>query len=349
MRINFACRVLIVRLTAFVLLALCLTQLPARAQGAQAQTQPTRQVTIIQDMAPVGLTFGQTLRYTWANLSDPDPRKREFEPSSIRVRLLAADGSVIAQKEAAAVAVGQSQSFDFNRDQINVPDSQGTGRMQARLEATVSGLTWSWIVRITPRVIETFEVAVEVIDNSSGRTTVIKGGGVNGIVLNDSPGKEVANPKTYQIISAGRDRIYGIIPGQSLLVHARNITDPQSHEEAEPVNVQVKAYDKDGNVIAESNAVQIPPLQFRTIRFKYEDLRTASEPDTGRKQVRMRMFGLIDRTQLSAAAQPILPPGKDLVISDLVSFEIVDDNTGGTVVLGGHQCLVFFLGGMPGN
>ena len=299
-------------------------------------------------MAPVGLTFGQTLRYTWANLSDPDPRKREFEPSSIRVRLLAADGSVIAQEEAAAVAVGQSQSFDFNRDQINVPDSQGTGRMQARLEATVSGLTWSWIVRITPRVIETFDVAVEIIDNSSGRTTVIKGGGVN-VVLDDSPDREWVNPNTFQIISAGRDRIYGIIPGQSLLVHALNITDPLSREQAEPVSVQVKSYDKDGGVIAESDTVQIPPRQFRTIRFKYEDLRTASEPATGRKQVRIRMFGLIDKTQLSAAAQTILPPGNDLVISDLVSFEIVDDNTGGTVVLSGHQCLVFFLGGMPGN
>ena len=349
MRINFARRARITRLTALVLLALCLMQLPARAQGAQAQTQPTRQVTVIQDMAPVGLTFGQTLRYTWANLSDPDPRKREFEPSSIRVRLLAADGSVIAQKEAAAVAVGQSQSFDFNRDQINVPDSHGTGRLQARLEATVSGLTWSWIVRITLRVIETFDVAVEIIDNSSGRTTVIKGGGVNGVVLDDSPDKEWVNPNKFQIISAGRDRIYGIIPGQSLLVHARNITDPQSSEQAEPVNVHVKAYDRDGNVIAESDDVQIPPRQFRTIRFNYGDLRTASEPDTGRKQVRMRMFGLIDRTQLSPAAQPILPPGKDLVISDLVSFEIVDDNTGRTVVLTGQQCLVFFLGGMPSN
>jgi hypothetical protein len=346
MRINFARRALITRLTALVLLALCLTQLPAGAQGAQAQTQQTRQVTIIQDMAPVGLTFGQTLRYTWANLSDPDPQKREFEPSSIRVRLLAADGSVIAQKEAAAVPVGQSQSFDFNRDQINVPDgSPGTGRLQARLEATVSGPMWSWIVRINPGVIETFDVAVEVINNSSGRTTVIKGGGANGIILNDSPGKEFVNPKSYQIISAGNDGIYGIIPGQSLLVHALNITDPQSREQAEPVNVQVKAYDKAGNVIAESDAVQIPPRQFRTIRFKYGDLLTASEPDTGRKQVRT----LVDRTHLSAATQPILPPGKDLVISNLVSFEIVDDNTGGTVVLTGHQCLVFFLGGMPSN
>ena len=129
------------------------------------------------------------------------------------------------------------------------------------------------------------------------------------MVLNDSPGKESANPKTYQIISAGDDRNYGIIPGQSLLVHARNIIDPQSSEQAEPVNVQVKAYNKDGDVIAESGAVQIPPRQFRTIRFKYGDLRTASEPDTGRKQVRTRMFGLIDRTHLAAAAQSILPPG----------------------------------------
>ncbi|HEV8487020.1 MAG TPA: hypothetical protein VGV87_25975 [Blastocatellia bacterium] len=85
----------------------------------------------------------------------------------------------------------------------------------------------------------------------------------------------------------------------------------------------MKAYDKYGDVIGESDVVEILQNQFRTVRFNYEDLRIASEPDSGRKQVRIRMFSIIDRA-------PVAPV--------LTSFEAVDKSTGRTA-LAGHQCL----------
>ncbi|MBA3713631.1 MAG: hypothetical protein H0W76_14450 [Pyrinomonadaceae bacterium] len=118
MRGNFTRHTRINRLAALALLVLCFVQLPARAQFNNPKTFQ------IISAGSDGLARGQTLRYTWANLSDPDPQQREFEPLHIRVRLLAADGSVLAQQEAAAVGAGQFQSFDFHRDQINLPPAR---------------------------------------------------------------------------------------------------------------------------------------------------------------------------------------------------------------------------------
>jgi hypothetical protein len=280
--------------------------------GAQAQDQ-TRQVTVIQDTAPVGLIYGQTLRYTWAFITRP-LHNREFEPLRIRVRLLDADGSVISQEEAAAVGAGQFQSFDFNRDLISLAGEPGTGRLQTRLEATLVVIQSRTGSVLEQSILQTFANAVEVIDNSSGRSTV-----------------RFSGTKGNQIISAGNDYLIGIVPGQSLRVSAA-IADNPGSSEAEPINFKLRAYDRAGNVIGESDEVEVPRGQFRTIRFNYEDLRVTSEPGTGRKQVRLRMFAIVDRTHLS----PIL-----------ASFETVEDSTGKTSI--NDQVLVFFVGGIPNN
>jgi hypothetical protein len=283
--------------------------------GAQAETQQTRQVTVIQDMAPVGLTFGQTLRYTFLP-AERRSSNQGFGPWEVTLaRVLDADGSVLAEKEAPAVAAGQFQSFDFDRDQINAPGEPGTGRLQARLEVTLLTLWPRTGSEPQQSILETFADAAEVIDNFSGRTTVSFSGGMNKIILDDSSGAEHLNPRTFQIISAGNETVLGIVPGESLFVSALNGANPESRERAEPVSVQVEAYDEDGNVIGESDAVEIAPGEFRTIRFNYRDLRMTGEPYTGRKQARIRMFSLIDRARLSPVA---------------ATFETVDDVTGKT-------------------
>ncbi|MGI8997979.1 MAG: hypothetical protein ACR2GW_15055 [Pyrinomonadaceae bacterium] len=148
------------------------------AGAAAAQPAPGGSDSIWLDIGSpsLGLTRGQTLRYTWANLNDPDPQQREFEPLHIRVRLFAADGSLLAQTAAAAVGVGQFQSFDFNRDQLNLPGEPGTGRLQVRLEVTVSGRLrrGNFILDVTfeRRLLETFDDAAEIFDTLTGRTTV---------------------------------------------------------------------------------------------------------------------------------------------------------------------------------
>lgn len=101
----------------------------------------------------------------------PDPQQREFEPLRIEVKLLAADGSVIAQAEAPAVGAGQFQSFDFHRDVLPPTGEPGTGRLQVRLEATVE-LRRRNLVTTLSMDVGRFAGAVEVIDTLTGRTTV---------------------------------------------------------------------------------------------------------------------------------------------------------------------------------
>jgi hypothetical protein len=188
---NFTRHISIIRLAALALLVLCIVQPPVHAHptviNAGAPQPFGDLITFTATISTIGLAPGQKLRYTWANLNDPDPLKREFEPLRILVRLLAADGGVIAQTEAAAVGAEEFQSFDFDRDQISLPGDAGTGRLQARLEVTVTGQTLLSVTDLKQVILKTFAASVEVIDNSSGRTT------------------SYVNPKSFQIISAGKD------------------------------------------------------------------------------------------------------------------------------------------------
>ena len=186
MRSNFILHNLFIRFAAVALLATSFISIQPPVQAAESEVDAAiggavpinfgavqSSLALYQDIfIPIGLAPGQTLRYTWANLNDPDPQKREFETLSIQVRLLAADGSVIAQKEAETVGVGQFQSFDFNRDQINLPGEAGTGRLQARLEVTVFGRVKYPNLVLKQGISGTFEDGAEIFDTLTGRTTV---------------------------------------------------------------------------------------------------------------------------------------------------------------------------------
>ena len=156
-----------------------LLALLAGAAPAQSAAQPLQQTLEGQECLVFflggmpGLTRGQTLRYTWAYLlRHPDTRESVFEPLRIRVRLYAADGSVLAQEEAAAVGAGRFQSFDFDRDRINLPGEAGTGRLQVRLEAVVYGRTTNPDIMPERAILETLDATAEVIETLTGRTTV---------------------------------------------------------------------------------------------------------------------------------------------------------------------------------
>ena len=80
--------------------------------------------------------------------------------------------TVIAQTAAVAVDVGRFQSFDFDRDEINLPGEPGTGRLQVRAEVTVIGRLKDPDIPLKRGVLDTFDDAVEVIDTLTGQTTV---------------------------------------------------------------------------------------------------------------------------------------------------------------------------------
>ena len=299
----------IVRLTGCALVAICIIHCTVSA----AITAPDGDIDLYQTIwINPGLSRGQTLRYTWANSNDPDPRNRKLEPSRIRVRLLAPDRTVIAQTESPAVDPGQFQSFDFNRDEINLPGEDPTGRLQTLLEATVIGQLKFHHVILKQGILDTFDDAMEIIDNGGGRTTVGSGGGVNGLILNDSPGKEYHNPKSFQIISAGKDRSIGMVPGQTLRVSALNPPSARG-DDGERLNVQVTLLLSDGQVIAQSDEITLEPGQFHFFEFKRADLPLAGESG-GRLQVHARVIW--DKLRLRREFPSLV--------------EIVDESTGKT-------------------
>jgi hypothetical protein len=302
---------------------LCMVE-PA-APHTPAVTPQTRQISIVQDMAPVGLISGQTLRYAWANLNDPDPRKRIFEPLRIGVRLLAADESVIAQVGAEAVSAGRFQMFDFKRGLINLPGEAGTGRLQVRLEVTVIGrIKYSDIV-LKKGMLEAFDDALEVIDDSSGSTSVSYSGGMNEIRLNDSSGNEHLNPESFQIITAGKDQLIGIIPGQALRLGAVNPLAPSQDGRDYKMLFAVAILNADGEVIAQSDELALEPGKSHSFEFKYADLHLAAEPGTGRLQVRaeIRRFFPGIPSRISQGMTDAAP----------AALEIVEINTGKTLLL----------------
>src|SRR5262245_7223093 len=109
-----------IRLAAFAVFAIGVIQSTVRAHPTASHTgavQDTHVDLYRNIWINPGLARGQTLRYTWTNMNDPNPRNRILEPSSIRVKLIDSDGSVIAQTDAAAVGPNQFQFFDFNRNE----------------------------------------------------------------------------------------------------------------------------------------------------------------------------------------------------------------------------------------
>jgi hypothetical protein len=228
--------------------------------------------------------------------------------------LLAADRSVIAQAEAAAVGVGQFQSFDFNRDEITLPGEDPTGRLQMVLEATVSGIEYRDIV-LKEGIIESFDDTLEVVDNLTGRTTVSLGHGANELSLDDTAGKERIVPEGFQIISAGKDSLIGIVPGQTLRVSAMNPFDPSVGDDRKfKMLFAVTVLGADGTVIAESDEITLDPGEFHFFNFKRSDLPVSGEPG-GRLQARVMFNKLKLKTEFPS------------------SVEIVDESTGKTTVM----------------
>ena len=283
-----------------------------------AQTEQTRQISIVQDMAPVSLGPGQTLRYTWANLGTPESLKL-FEPLRVAVRLLADDATVLAQDTAEAVGPGRFQVFDFSRGAIGRAGDGATAALPVRVETTVVGLSKYNDIVLKPGIAD-FNDGVEIVDEVTGATTVAFGRGLNELSLDDTPGKEKAVSQGFQILSAGRDGLVGIVPGQSLRITAVN---PIPRSAAERKGKPLFAYlivDLDGKPIVEGDKVALEPGQSHSFEVPYSALGLSA----GRVQVRVetrRYFnGFVSR--FSAGGRALAP----------VVLEIVDAASGRTTV-----------------
>lgn len=282
-----------------------------------AQTQ-ARQISIVQEMAPVGLAPGQTLRYTWANLATPDALEH-FEPLRVVVRLLADDGSLIAQDAAAAVGAGRFQVFDFSRGAIGGTGDAATARLQLTVETTVVGRGNYNDIVLKPGVAD-LDDGVEIIDEVTGATVVAIGRGYNELSMDDTAGKEKSASHGFQIISAGKDRLVGIVPGQSLrITSADPFPGTEAARKIKPL-FAFTVYDLDGKPIVEGDQVALEPGQTHSFEVPY----SAVGVSAGRVQVRVearRYFnGFVSR--FSAGGTALAP----------VALEIVDAASGRTTV-----------------
>ena len=258
-----------------------------------AQAQQTRQISVVQEMAPVGLAPGQTLRYTWANLTTPDSREH-FEPIRIVVRLLADDATVLAQDAAEAVGAGRFQVFDFSRGAIGRTGDATTAALPVRVEATVVGHS-KYNDIVLKRGVADFDDGVEIIDEATGATTVAFGRGLNELSLDDTPGKEKAVSQGFQIIAAGRDRLVGIVPGQSLRITAVNSIPRSGADRNIKPLFAFTVYDLDGKPIVEGDEVAIEPGQSRSFEVPYSALGASAGRVQVRVESRRHFNGLISR------------------------------------------------------
>ena len=84
------------------------------------------------------------------------------------MRLLADDGSLIAQDAAAAVGAGRLQVFDFSRGAIGGAGDAATARLQLTVETTVVGRGNYNDIVLKPGVAD-LDDGVEIIDEAAAQ------------------------------------------------------------------------------------------------------------------------------------------------------------------------------------
>lgn len=161
MHSNFTRRKPIARLAVLALLALCFVQTTVRAQGTTE---------CVLDSAPLGLTLGQTLRFSPFNPNQRLEGHPQRQTVLVQVALRDARGNLIAHSQELALPPGEFRSIDFNRDSLHLAGEPGTGRVQVRAEVRYRFLS---IVDRTQILPGNFPAALELVDNSNGSTTLM--------------------------------------------------------------------------------------------------------------------------------------------------------------------------------
>ena len=289
-------------------------QLPAPA--ATTSTIPQRTERILLGIHWIhGLANEQSVRATVANLVPAGANGNNVVTIEASLSIYDEHGTVVAQTERTQIRPGKFHSFDIHRIAIGSRGDERTGRAEVfdELKVFASGLDDAEAEAVRERAAEFIPVSFELV-NDTGETSVadIVDGASNTLLVGERPpsstgGSGVAfGDGSVRFLSHS----VGIVSGQSLLFSARNLS-------GDPIGLRVKVYDKNGDVIAVSPEVEIPPGEFRTVRFNHDDLVMPEEPGTSRKEVRMDPFFNFKASRLSRV---------------LASLEVVDTRTGRTLV-----------------
>jgi hypothetical protein len=124
------------------------------------------------------------------------------------------------------------------------------------------------------------------------------------------------HPNEDEIIPLTLSVLAGLARGQTMRFTLFNPGEPDSQlSPRTPLRAQVKLFDAEGRVIAESEEVAIPPGAFRSFDFNRRDIPLAGEAGTGRLQVR-GTFRALERRDVSEARGHQIPASVELVNND---------------------------------
>jgi hypothetical protein len=264
------------------------------------KTATSWQLVIREEIAMSKVKFrGQTLRVSLANFIRLDGRDQTPLEVRLIARLVDAHGQIIAQPPEVSVTNNQVWFFEFNRDRLAPTGEARTGRLQLREELTVRciGVNTDEALTIKQRSPEFLPVSSEVIDNATGKSQAVD--------------PCMPPDKWLQATSGWKPTTIGLTYGQTLRFSALN--PDQAGQLNAAIRVRVRLSDTSGNLIAQSDAIIIPPGEFHSFDFNRDDLRLSGDAGTGRLQV---VWGVEGPT-----------PG-NLPNRFLASIEPVDNSTG---------------------
>jgi hypothetical protein len=207
-----------------------------------------------------------------------------------------------------SVRAGAFDSFVVAYSAIPGQGDERTGRKQ--ILSSVS-LTFSGSEAIKPVL-----ASMEIIDVRDGTSSTL--------LVGERPPSRTGGDGNDTIISGfGNDIMMGFIPGQALLA---TIYYPVTSETGASVGGHVRVFSGDGGLLLQSPEHVIRPGEFLSIKIDRNEIPLSGDPVTNRANLRIKPLFKFE----SERPSPVL-----------VSFEIVDNSTGKTLIVTGHQCLVF--------
>jgi hypothetical protein len=254
MKRYIARHILMAKLAALALSALCFLQAPVRAQ----------ETTYNVIFPSVGLAHDQILSFTLFNPNGMPVRAQSY---------LAFPGFTGGVRVASGdINGGAFRSFNIKRSDIPQVGEDGTGRIQLSLSVRLS----------SSEAIKSVVASMETISISDGTSNTILVAEVITTAPSSGGGKDVL------IGGDARDVLMGITPDHKLRVTILN--PPASGSEAPHTypGGHVKVFSGVGGLLAQSPELVIPPGEFRSFDIGRNALSLPGEPGTNRAQVRIQ-------------------------------------------------------------